>query len=124
MNITAIEKARGAWGDDIPNWVVKLAEEIDASSQNQVAKSLDRSPTLVSYVIRNRYTGDMIAVEQRVRAIFMEETMVCPALGEIGANECQDWRSEAAKGFSPLNSKRTRMFLACNACPIAHREEG
>lgn len=113
--------ARG-WGVDAPDWVIRLAEECAASSQRQVAARLDRSVALVNRVIKNRYAGDLAAVEDCVRGVFMNATIECPALGSIPSNECRDWQRKSRR-FGNANMLRVRMFRACNHCPRNNKEE-
>ena len=47
-----LDIARDAWGDALPDWVETLAIECGKSSQNKVAKRIDRSATLISRVLR------------------------------------------------------------------------
>lgn len=116
-----VEKARAAWGAAIPDWVLRLAEECAASSQNKVAARLNRSASLVSAVLSRDYKGSMEAVEEVVRGVYMRATIQCPALGEIGANACRDWM-QLARTFSNVNSERVRMYRACRACPRMKKE--
>ncbi|UWQ00828.1 hypothetical protein K3X44_09900 [Aliiroseovarius crassostreae] len=105
------------WAGSAPDWVLCLAQECAASSQRQVALRLERSGALVNQVLRNKYKGDMAAVAARVRGVFMNGTIACPALGNIPANECQDWREKSRK-FGNANMQRVRMFKACNRCTL------
>lgn len=118
-----VETAREHWGEDIPDWVVCLAKECADSSQRKAATRLERSGALVNQVLHNRYRGDMVAVEARVRGVFMNGTVTCPALGDIPANDCQDWREKSRK-FGNANMLRIRMFKACNHCPLNGKGEG
>lgn len=111
-----LETARTAWGPDVPDWIEALASECAKSSQNKVAVKIDLSAGLVSAVLHKKYAGDMRRVEETVRGIFMAETLMCPALGVIGLNICQDWRRKA-RHFSPHNTSRVRMRRACRDCP-------
>lgn len=111
-----VETAREHWGKDLPDWVALLADRCAETSQNKVAKRLNRSAALVSAVLRNRYEGDMQAVEEVVRGVFELATVVCPALGEVQTNLCRDWQMKAAK-YSNENSERVRMYRACHRCP-------
>ncbi|PID95883.1 MAG: hypothetical protein CSA85_00100 [Alphaproteobacteria bacterium] len=104
------------WGSTPPDWVVRLAEECEASSQRQVAARLDRSGALVNQVLKNKYKGDLAAVEDCVRGVFMNGVIDCPALGAIPSNECHDWRKKARQ-FGNANMLRVRMFRACTHCP-------
>ena len=115
--MSAIANARLAWGDDLPDWIAALAEECDRTSQSKAAARLERSPSLVSYVIRNRYPGDMGAVEEIVRGTLMSESIECPVLGSTGKHICRKWRVRS-RTFENVNSQYVTMFRACNRCPI------
>lgn len=116
IDTAPIDIARNAWGEDIPDWVVVLATECGQSSQNKVARKLNRSASLVSGVLRKTYRGSMDAVEDVVRGVFMSGTVICPALGEVSSAACRDWMRRA-QSFSNVNSERVRMYRACHACP-------
>lgn len=112
---TPLENARVCWGEGLPDWVKLLANECGKSSQSQVAKRLNRSAALVSAVLRNRYTGDMAAVEEVVRGVFERATVDCPAKGTMPANICRDWQLKG-RAYSNENSERVRMYRACHRC--------
>ena len=114
--------AQAAWGNDLPDWVLALAEACAASSQNRVAQALDRSPSLVSNVLRRKYPGDMAAVEERVRGVYMHAVVACPVLGDLSTDQCQVWRrrSHTLHGH---NTRRVQMFKACNRCPVNRKSE-
>ena len=118
----AVRIAETAWGDEMPDWVAALAAECEATSGNKVAVRLDRSAALVSQVLRNRYPGNLAAVEERVRGVLMAGTVECPALGALPLQDCQDWRRKA-RSFSNHNSLRVRMYRACSRCPINRRDK-
>lgn len=118
----APEIAREAWGEALPDWVERLAQECEASSQNKVATRLNRSASLVSAVLRNKYQGDMTAVEEIVRGVFERATVACPALGTIRTNLCRDWQVKS-RTYSNINSERQRMYRACSKCPRNSRKE-
>lgn len=113
--------ARVAWGPDIPDWVLRLAEACAASSQNKVAAKLGRSASLVSHVLNANYRGDMVAVEDLVRGHFMSASIQCPVNGVISTAVCRDWM-QLARSFSNINSERVRMYRACRACPLMKKE--
>lgn len=119
--VSPLDIARAAWGDALPDWVKLLADECGRSSQNKVAKRLNRSASLVSAVLRAKYTGDMGAVEDVVRGVYMSLTVQCPALGEISSADCRDWMAKS-RSFSNENSERVRMFRACRGCPRMQKE--
>lgn len=116
--IPFIDKAREAWGAEIPDWVIALAEACDVQGQRRIADLIERSPALVSNVLRarygaNGYAGDLVAVERIVRGALMNATLACPVLGEIGLNRCQD---ERTRPFTATSSMRGRLYRACRAC--------
>jgi hypothetical protein len=108
--------AKTAWGDDLPDWVLALAEACAGSSQNRVAEELGRSASLVSNVLRRKYPGNMEAIEERVRGVYMATVIECPALGSLSTDQCQVWRGRA-RHLEGHNTRRVRMFRACRRCP-------
>ena len=116
MSQTPLDIAREHWGEDLPDWVQALADACTETSQNKVAVRLGRSAALVSTVLRKRYAGNMTAVEQLVRGVFMAETVECPALGTLPMHECNGWRDKA-RSFANTNALRVRMWRACRTCP-------
>lgn len=120
--MAALLTSLDAWGDTLPDWVRALAEACEASSQNKVAQQLGYSGALVSNVLRNRYPGDLRAVENIVRGTLMAETVACPALGELSLADCQHWRRKSRTPTSG-NSLDNRMARACRKCPINTKTE-
>ncbi|MCU0826619.1 MAG: hypothetical protein MUE52_04270 [Tabrizicola sp.] len=117
MSADMIAMAEEAWGAPLPDWIRALAIACGRSSQSKVAAQLDRSPAVVSTVLRKKYAGSYERIEERVRGILMDGRVECPALGQLPSHECQDWR-EKSKTFAPGNPLRTRMFRACQRCPV------
>lgn len=111
-----LTKAVACWGDDIPDWVQALAKACDLTSQAQVARKLGRSSALVNQLLQKKYPGDLKAIQERIEGMFMNAVLSCPALGNIPAHECQNWR-EQAKQFANTNALRVRMYHACKTCP-------
>lgn len=116
-----VETARDHWGEGLPDWVAALAEACQRSSQTRVAALIDRSPAVVSQVLRRKYPGDMVALEDLVRGALMAGTVACPALGTLPLNECRGWMAKA-RSFGNTNALRVRMYRACRACPRFTRE--
>ncbi|MGV6840005.1 MAG: hypothetical protein ACWA40_07395 [Planktomarina sp.] len=110
-----IATVQKAWGPDVPDWIMALAQACKQTSQRAVAKKIGRSGALVNQVLRGCYTGDMPAVEDRVRGMFMAATVECPELGNMPSNECQDWQAKA-RDFGAANPLRVRMYRACHRC--------
>ncbi|MBM1833729.1 hypothetical protein [Pseudosulfitobacter pseudonitzschiae] len=117
-----VEIAQKAWGDELPDWVLALAEACARTSQNRVAEDLGRSASLVSNVLRRKYPGNMAAIEERVRGAFMSVVISCPVLGELPTDRCQMWRQRAHR-LQTHNTHRVRMYRACRRCPRYLEEE-
>lgn len=120
--MAALLTAQDAWGGDMPDWVHALATACESSSQNKVARKLGYSAPLVSQVLRRKYTGDMKAVEDVVRGVFMAGVVDCPAVGRLALNECRNWRRKAPKPTHG-NALDNRMSRACRKCPIYLQQE-
>ena len=113
----SILKARDAWGDDLPDWVLGLAQECALASQNQVAKRMGYSGSLVSQVLGRKYPGDLSSVRDRYLGIYEARTVDCPELGNVPLHQCQDWRKKARQ-LQSGNARNVQMFRACNRCPV------
>lgn len=118
-----ITKATVAWGEQLPDWIVVLAEACDMESQAAVAKRLGYSGSTVSQVLSNSYDkGDVAKFEQIVRGALMAETVICPIIGEMTRDVCLNWQK---RPFSTTNSNAVRMFQACrNGCPHSRLTSG
>jgi hypothetical protein len=114
--------AREGWNGAPPDWVLRLAEECQETSQRRAAQRIGRSDAAVSGVLRNTYGGSLTALEELVRGALMSETVDCPALGHIGTNTCAAWRAKA-RNFSGHNRLRVQMFHACKGCPVYRRTQ-
>jgi hypothetical protein len=120
--MSASETARAAWGDELPEWVSDLARECEATSQNKVAGQMGYSSSLISQLLHRKYPGDLAAIREIFVSVFQQELITCPALGDIPALDCREWR-EKAKAFVNTSNFRARMFRACNRCPRNGKEK-
>ena len=113
---TAVEKAQAAWGDDLPDWVLCMAEACDGSSQTKVARRLGRTPGLVSQIIHRKYRAGYELIEFSVRGAFMSAVTDCPGMGETITNDvCARWQQKA-KIYAGHNAQRVLMFKVCRRC--------
>lgn len=119
---TPLEVARECWGPGLPDWVETLAIECGKSSQKRVAEQLDRSPAVISQVLRKIYPADTRLIEERVRGVFLDAKVACPGLGEVAMQDCQDWQAKA-RTFALGNPQRARMYRACQKCPRFTKED-
>lgn len=112
-----MKRVKLSWGEDAPDWVQGLARECAKTSQNKVAKRLGYSAATVSFVLGNRYTGDMKRFEEVYRGVFEAAVVACPELGEVKMDECHKWQGRALS-FAGTNSRRVHMYRACRRCPL------
>lgn len=122
MTETPLEKARRCWGDPCPDWVEGLARACMRSSQNQVAKRMGYSGSLVSSVLAARYPGNLARVEEVYRGVYEAGTVECPALGEVALDLCHRWRRKSRR-LNPANAQNVLMFRACRRCPLNKEDE-
>ena len=110
-----LEKARAAWGEQPPEWIVVLAEACNAGTQKAVGERIGYSGSTVSQLLSNSYPGDVGYIEQLVRGALMSETVLCPRLKEISRDICLGWQR---RPFSTASGNAVRMFQACRSgCP-------
>lgn len=116
-----LDIAREAWGDGIPDWILVVAGKCSEMTQRQVAERIGYSAGMVSQLLRNRYKGNLSAIEDAVRGAWMGSTVTCPVMGVIPTDTCQDWMRKARQ-FVPSSNNRVRMFRACAKCPRNQKE--
>lgn len=75
-----ITTARAAWGDELPAWVLLLAEACDRGSQKRASVVIGYSGPTVNQVLQNKYKGDYLAVEMAVRGSLERARVRCPSL--------------------------------------------
>ena len=115
--IDNLEKARTAWGDPPPDWIVALAEACNAETQTAVGKKIGYAGSTISQVLSDTYKGgDMVRFEQVVRGALMAETVTCPVMNsEIGRDVCLGWQK---RPFSTASANAVRMYHGCRkGCP-------
>ncbi|MEH6737461.1 MAG: hypothetical protein V7695_02810 [Sulfitobacter sp.] len=118
--MSAFDVASAHWNEP-PEWVITLARECDATSQNKVSKRLGYSASVISNVLRNQYPGNMAAVEDVVCGALMNAEIPCIGLGTVNRRNCREWRNRSNTSASH-NSLRVTMRRACNRCPVNKKE--
>lgn len=110
------------------DWLAVLREQSTPTpthperSQSKAAAAIGMSPAVVSQVLKGTYQGRLDRVEAKVRGVFMHQTVVCPALGEISLAKCQD---EQGRPFAPTNPQRVAVYKACRSgCPHSRHRRG
>lgn len=117
-----LERARAAWADEMPDWVEAMALACERTTQGKVARALDRSAAVISQVLTRTYPASMDRIEERVRGVYLNGQVLCPAKGELPTQHCQDWRDKARE-FRMGNPERTQMYRACRQCPRYRQED-
>jgi hypothetical protein len=105
-----IATARAAWGDPMPDWIEALARKANAGGLGSTARAAGYSGSTLSYVIAGKYAGNLARVETAVRGAFMDATVACPVVGEIGLNRCLE---EQKKNFIGSSAIRTKLYHKC-----------
>jgi hypothetical protein len=109
---TNAAKARDAWGDALPDWVLLLAKVCDQGNQATAAKAIRYSSPVVNAVVNNTYKGNLAAVKRAVEGAFLNATVDCPVLETIPAQRCL---SEQRRPLSGANPWRVALWRACRA---------
>ena len=122
MALTAVQRAVAAWEDQTPDWVMALAIACDKSTQNRVAGRIGYSAAVVSNVLKAKYSGDLKAVEGAVKGALMNETVVCPVVGDLSRQACGEHQRRPG---APHNPPRIQFFKACRGgCPHSRINQG
>lgn len=121
MKVTPLDIARGAWGDPLPDWIEVVARQCLDMPQAKVAARIGYSAGMISQLLRNRYKGNLAAIEDAARGAWMGATVDCPVNGSIPTDTCQDWQRKA-RDWLASNSHRVRMHKACSKCPRYRKE--
>jgi len=121
--VKSVETAESKWNGQVPDWIMLLAIECDRTSQSAAAKLIGYSGAYVSYLINNKFKGDLNAIEQAVKGALMAHTVMCPGAGQtIGGHQCHDWQKKAQK-FRATSPLRIQMHKACTG-PCPHSRVG
>jgi len=119
-DLSNVEKAKAAWGD-LPDWVMAMAQECDATTQAAVGRRLNYSGAVINQILKNTYGAKSYdAIENRVRGELMSAFVNCPATGEIRLSVCLDNQRHAG-GNNRTSAYRARMVKACGECPRARK---
>lgn len=111
----SLETAREFWGRDAPEWVITLAKFCDKNSQKAAAQKIQRSPSLINQVLKNKYTGDLEGIQARVESAFSDTGVACPVLGDITGATCLGHQKA---DYNPSNHIAVRLYVACQRCPF------
>lgn len=108
-----LANARAAYGDALPDWVEELAKLATQTTGVHAAKKIGLSSSIVTSVCRAKYTGDLAAVEARVRGALMGDEVDCPGAGSpIRRDRCL---REQKTPFNASSPHRVAMYHACRS---------
>lgn len=113
-DLSNLDRARTAWGPNMPRWVQLLASACDTTSQRVAGEKLGKSSGYVSRLLNNCYPGDLAEAEKLVRAAWGNEDVVCPLWGPIPLASCMTARRRTA---SPTSAVHHLYRRACPTCP-------
>ncbi len=115
QDLSFADKAIAAWVL-VPDWVEELAKAADEKGLKGAAKLIGYTAGLVSAVVHNKYAGDLIRVEGKVRGALMGSVVWCHGVGgEMARDVCLDWQR---KPRASTSGHRMRMYRACrDNCP-------
>lgn len=110
-----IAKALAAWDNNPPAYVVKLSEDCQKVGQAAIAKRIGYSVSTVSYVLGNKYPGDLAKVEAAVRGALMGAKVMCPVFGEMDTDYCL---AEQRKTHMTGTPERARLYRLCRGIGV------
>lgn len=114
VNVTNLDRAVAAWGEERPAWVRLLASACDTDNQRVVGDRLGKSSGYISRLINHSYAGSYAEAERLVRATYGEEDVHCPLFGPIPLASCL--RNRRRKG-PPRHQAHHQYAATCPSCP-------
>lgn len=117
--VKAADVVTKEWGGGnparVPDWVMILAETVDAQGVRKTAERVGYSHSVISRVLNGKYDGDMERVAEIVKGAMLGATVMCPVSGEIARDVCLD---NQRRGPPFTSSLRARLYRACrDGCP-------
>jgi hypothetical protein len=82
-------------------------------SQTKVASELGVSSAVISTLLKDKYPGSVVVMEQRIRGQYMAETVLCPVQGTLSTRNCLD---NQALPMAFTNPVRAALGRACKTC--------
>jgi len=111
--MSAQQKARAAWGAELPLWILRLARACDSTSQADVARKIELSTAYVSHAINRTDHRSYDPVKQSFELAFNPQPINCPTMGDIDYSAC---KAAYTRPFSAANSRRVQQYKACITC--------
>lgn len=118
-----IDRARAAWGADMPGWVQLLARACDATSQREAGERIGKSNAYVSRLLNNRYPGDLAEAEKLIRAAWGGEEVDCPIWGLLPLANCMRYRRRTELPINIMHRLHRRHCPSCRHNTDGHHQD-
>src|SRR5690606_29784986 len=115
--MSALLKARAAWGGQPPRWIVALATACDAGSQGLTARQLGISKSAVSLLIANRYTGSAAAMQKRIENSLPAEVRAAAAPGWGAAPP--DWIAALGRACDEMSQVKAARVIGYSPAVVS-----
>ncbi len=110
-----LEKARIAWGDDLPDYIAVLATRCDETTQRAAGRIVGFPSSTVSKLINRKYGARYDELEIQIRRTLMNVPVACPTFGEIPLASCFNIRRQKPER---LDMAERNFASACARCPL------
>lgn len=84
------------------------------TSQVKVAEELGVSSAVISTLLKDKYTGNVDAMGERIRGKYMGATVICPVMGTLSKHSCLDNQALPMAFTNPI---RADLGRRCKTCP-------
>jgi hypothetical protein len=115
--VTPAVVMQAGWGDAMPDWVKALADACAATSQQEAARRIEYTASVVNQVLKNTYKGNMRRVEYQVRGLLMKQTVACPFDFEPLPQESCVWMQEISFDKKRALPNAAAYRAKCPLCP-------
>ena len=100
-------------------WLRELHKQCEISSQGEVCRALRQpdgfpSKSVICLALHFKYPSKkgLARLQSLVEGAYMNQTVDCPILGELGKDRCQ---AEQLREFSATNRQRVQLYKACRS---------
>lgn len=117
LPVTPVVVMQAGWGEDMPDWVEALADACAKTSQQEAARRIEYTSSVVNQVLKNTYKGNMRRVEYQVRGLLMKQTVECPLDFEPLPQESCVWMQEISFDKKRAMPNAAAYRAKCPLCP-------
>ena len=94
-----------------PDWLARLRQQAQDTSQERAAQLVGISPATLSQVLSGSYGASTARIERRVRGELMGAECECPVMGDVSTRVCQEVQER--KQPSAGNPQHMQAWFAC-----------